>query len=64
MQIAPIYIDMAKNEYAGKRITVTMSEELFNAIEAMAKEETRSKSQTALHLIQLGIKTKGIEIKD
>ncbi|MEO1431223.1 MAG: hypothetical protein AAFS12_01620 [Cyanobacteria bacterium J06632_19] len=55
---------MGKNEYVGKRITVTMPEEIYNVIEKLAKEETRSNSQTALHLIQAGIKSKGIKIND
>ena len=62
MQIAATNIDMPQGQYVGKRDTVTMPEEIFEIIEKLAKEETRSNSQTALHLIQLGIKAKGIEL--
>lgn len=55
---------MPRNVYTGKRVTVTMPEEIFEIIEKLAKEETRTNSQTALHLIQLGIKSKGIELND
>ena len=55
---------MPRNVYTGKRVTVTMPEEIFEVIEKLAEEETRTNSQTALHLIQLGIKSKGIEVND
>lgn len=55
---------MPQGQYVSKRVTVTMPDEVFEVIEKLAKEETRTNSQTALHLIQLGIKSKGIEVND
>lgn len=55
---------MPQGQYVSKRVTVTMPDEIFEIIEKLAKEETRTNSQTALHLIQLGIKSKGIEVND
>jgi hypothetical protein len=47
---------MPRNEYRGKRVTVTMPTEVFDALEKLAKREMRSNSQTALFLIQEGLK--------
>jgi hypothetical protein len=47
---------MGRNEYKGKRVTVTMPTEVFDALEKLAKRETRSNSQAALFLIQEGLR--------
>ncbi len=47
---------MARNEYKGKRIMVTMPIEVHEALEKLAKADTRSNSQAALVLILEGLK--------
>jgi hypothetical protein len=51
---------MPRNEYKGKRITVTMPTEVFEALERLAKKEVRSNSQAALFLIQEGLKQRNL----
>ena len=46
---------MPRNVYKGKRLTVTMPDEVLSYIEGLAKKETRTASQTALVLIQEAI---------
>jgi hypothetical protein len=53
---------MPKNEYVGKRVMVTMPLEVFEALEKLAKGETRSNSQAALVLIQEGLKNRNLLI--
>jgi len=49
---------MPSPTYRGKRLTVTMPDEVFEYIENSAKEETRTNSQAALVLIQEAIKAR------
>ena len=51
---------MAKNEYKGKRIMVTMPVEVFESLEKLAKADTRSNSQAALVLILEGLKRRNL----
>jgi hypothetical protein len=51
---------MPKNEYKGKRIMVTMPVEVFEALEKLAKTDTRSNSQAALVLILEGLKRRNL----
>lgn len=51
---------MPKNEYKGKRIMVTMPVEVFEALEKLAKADTRSNSQAALVLILEGLKRRNL----
>lgn len=46
---------MSPPNYKGKRLTVTMPNEVFSYIEALAKKETRTNSQAALVLLQEAI---------
>lgn len=46
---------MPSPTYKGRRLTVTMPEEIFTYIEELAKKETRTNSQTALVLLQEAI---------
>ena len=46
---------MSRPNYKGKRLTVTMPEDVFSYIEALANQETRTNSQAALVLIQEAI---------
>lgn len=46
---------MTRPNYKGKRLTVTMPNEVFDFIEALATKETRTNSQAALVLIQEAI---------
>lgn len=41
--------------YKGKRLTVTMPDEIFSYIESLAQKETRTNSQAALVLLQEAI---------
>lgn len=49
---------MPSPTYKGKRLTVTMPDEIFTYIEELAKKETRTNSQTALVLLQEAIATR------
>jgi hypothetical protein len=49
---------MPSPTYKGKRLTVTMPDEVFDYIEKLAAKETRTNSQTALVLIQEAIKAR------
>ncbi len=51
---------MGRNEYKGKRVTVTMPTEVFDALEKLAKKEVRSNSQAALLLIQEGLRVRNL----
>jgi hypothetical protein len=51
---------MPRNEYKGKRIMVTMPVEVFEALEKLAKADTRSNSQAALVLILEGLKRRSL----
>jgi hypothetical protein len=51
---------MGRNEYKGKRVTVTMPSEVFDALEKLAKKEVRSNSQAALLLIQEGLRERNL----
>ncbi len=51
---------MPRNEYKGKRIMVTMPVEVFEALEKLAKTDTRSNSQAALVLILEGLKRRNL----
>jgi hypothetical protein len=42
-------------KYKGKRLTVTMPDEIFSYIESLAQKETRTNSQAALVLLQEAI---------
>lgn len=46
---------MPSPTYKGKRLTVTMPDEIFSYIEELAKKETRTNSQAALVLLQEAI---------
>lgn len=46
---------MTRPNYKGKRLTVTMPDEIYAYIEALAAQETRTNSQAALVLIQEAI---------
>lgn len=46
---------MSRSNYKGKRLTVTMPDEIFSYIESLAEKETRTNSQTALVLLQEAI---------
>lgn len=46
---------MTRPNYKGKRLTVTMPNEVFDFIEELAEKETRTNSQAALVLIQEAI---------
>jgi hypothetical protein len=51
---------MGRNEYKGKRVTVTMPTEVFDALEKLARKDVRSNSQAALFLIQEGLRERNL----
>ncbi|MEM7556032.1 MAG: hypothetical protein AAF378_18425 [Cyanobacteria bacterium P01_A01_bin.84] len=51
-------------KYAGKRLTITMPEEIFTYIETLAKDETRSNAQMGLTLIKEALEKRGIVINE
>jgi hypothetical protein len=51
---------MSRPNYKGKRLTVTMPDEVFSYIEALAEKETRTNSQAALVLLQEAIAAREI----
>jgi hypothetical protein len=53
---------MARANYKGKRLTVTMPDEVFTYIETLASQETRTNSQAALVLLQEAIAAR--ELRD
>jgi hypothetical protein len=54
---------MSRPNYKGKRLTVTMPDEVFSYIEALAEKETRTNSQAALVLLQEAIAAREISKK-
>ena len=46
------------------KLSLTMNDDLKQIIKKMAEKEWRSLNQQAVHLVQLGLKYKGKEIKD
>ena len=55
---------MYTNVYKGKRITITMSQEIYEAIETLANKETRSNAQMGMLLIKEGLENRGVKIND
>lgn len=55
---------MGVPKYAGKRLTITMPEDIFTCIENLAKEETRSNALMGLTLIKEALEKRGIELKE
>ncbi len=54
---------MTRATYKGKRLTVTMPDDVFAYIEALANKETRTNSQAALVLLQEAIAAREAENK-
>lgn len=53
---------MANPKYKGKRIAVTCSPTLYEVVDGLADEETRTVSQMVVVLVQEALATRGINI--